>query len=124
MSRYPTGFNASPRTAQPARRLACRQGPTAAATLYDCPSSISTAISAIVLANTTGSAVAIRLFHAIPGETFVAANAIAYDLSIAASSVVLLEIAMQLSPGDRIGYYAATGSAVTFTVYGRESPAS
>lgn len=124
MSRYPTGYNQSPRVSQPARRLACRQGPSTATTLYETPVGISTVVSSVIVCNTGASAVTIRIFHAISGESFVAANAIVYDLSAAASSTTTIEIPIYLSPGDRIGFYASTASTVTFTMYGREAPSS
>lgn len=124
MSRLQTGFNESPRVTQPARRLACQQARASATPLYVAPAGFTATIGAIVICNTSASAVAIRLYHAISGESFGAANALLYDLSIVVGSTTTVELPIYLSPGDRIGFYAATAAAITFTVYGRESPAS
>lgn len=119
MSSFPSTTIA--RTSRPERRLAARQGSTTTSILYECPSDRSAAIETIVVCNTTGSAVTVRIHHTIPRETAGVGNAIAYGLSCAANTTTAVEIPLYLGPGDRIEFYASTGSAATFIVYGREA---
>lgn len=117
----PTIINTDRRNLRPIRRLAARTAATVNAPLYECPQGRSATVESLVICNTSASAVAVRVFHTTPTETAAVGTAIFYDLSCAANSSTLVEFPLYLNAGERIVIYAATGSVVTVTAYGREA---
>ena len=88
--------------------------------LYTVPSSTSSVVSSLVVANVTGSAATCRVFVRIAGATAAASNAVAYDLSIAANTHVALTEGWTLATTDKVTVQTGTGNALTFTLFGSE----
>jgi CO dehydrogenase/acetyl-CoA synthase gamma subunit (corrinoid Fe-S protein) len=97
-----------------------------AATYYtvpEQPDNTVTMVRGITLCNTTGSAVAVRVHNVQSGDSAAAANAVFYDLSIAANTSVVVcydEGAWVLTKGMTIQALAGSNSAVTITLCGEE----
>lgn len=107
--------------AQGSQLAQLRPGDTANATAYTAV--IDTEVTKIVICNTTGSPVAARVFHDDDGTTFDQTTALYYDKSVPANDTIVLEAAtlgagVQVQIGGSIGVRSATGSALTFTIYG------
>ena len=117
----PTTINTDRRGTRPIRRLAGRTALTVNSTLYECPQSKSATVESLVICNTIASAVAFRLFHTTPTEPAAVATALFYDFSCAANGSTLVEFPLYLNAGEKLVVYAATGSVVTATIYGREA---
>ena len=98
-----------------------RPSNTTAATAYTAV--VHTEITRIVVCNTTGSAATYRLFHHNSGSTYDQTTALRYDVSIAANAFaeVVSEpgSGIAISKTGTLGVQTGTGSALTFTVYGR-----
>jgi len=122
MSAFPS-VNLAPRSSRYQRRLACRRGTTTTSTLYECPAGNQSTVYSVWIANTTASAVTIRLHHLIPRESAAEENALFYGLSCAANTTTVVEVPIYLGPGEKLAAYASSSTAATFTVYGSESPA-
>ena len=101
-----------------------RPGGTSAVEAYVAPAAQRVEVTRIVVANTTGSAVAMSLFHDdAGGDTFTAATALYFAKSVPANdSIVIAADAVgtgfPLSAGGQIGIQTATADALTFSVYG------
>lgn len=93
---------------------------TSNATLYTVPSSTSTVVSTLAIANTTGSAATCRVFVRIAGAGAAASNAVLYDASIPANSTTSLTLGMTLATTDVISVRTGTSNALTFTAFGSE----
>jgi hypothetical protein len=119
MSAFPT-VNANPRSSRTQRRLACRRGTTTTSTLYECPAGYAATVASVWIANTTGSAITVRIHHLIPRETAAEENALFYGLSCAANTTTIVEVPIYLGSGEKLSIYASSSTAGTFTVYGTE----
>ena len=103
-----------------------RPGDTNAVSAYSPGTRISTRISKIFVANTTGTAATFRLFLDVNGTTYDETTALYYDHSVAANDTLIipegggdLDIWMVDSSGN-LAVRTGTLSALTFTVYGEE----
>lgn len=100
-----------------------RPGSTTAVSAYS-PSSdiVSAQILTVVIANTTGSAAAYRLFHDEDGTTYDQTTALAYDVSLAANSkeVINFDGLFMANSSGNFAVRTDTNDALTFTIYGRE----
>lgn len=90
------------------------------ANLYTVPSSTSTVVSTIAVANTTANVVAARIFARIGGAAAATSNAIMYDTNIPAYATSFVTIGATLAATDIITVRSATASALTFTAFGSE----
>ena len=84
---------------------------------------VRTEITALFIANTTGTAALARVFHDEGGSTYAASNALYYDISIAANSTTVIAAqapfgGIVLAKDDTLGVRTATTNALTFTAYG------
>lgn len=94
---------------------------TTNADLYTVGAGKSAVLSSLVIANTTGTAATARIFVRVAGATAAAANAVAYDVNIAANSHAAFTEGWTLSATDVITVQAGTGNALTFTLFGQEN---
>lgn len=76
-------------------------------------------LTTIIIANTTSSAAKYSVFHDVDGTTYDQSTALAYEVSLAANSVVELEwpLALPISAGN-LAVQSGTGNALTYTAYG------
>ena len=108
--------------AAPASLLAQSRLPnTNAASLYTAV--YKTEITAIYIANNTGSGVAYRVHHDQAGTTYDESNALYFDVTLASNTTTVItngEIGTNITiePTDSIGIRSATGDALTFSLYG------
>jgi len=80
-------------------------------------------VDKVVITNTTGSAVGGYVFVDADGTTWTEATAVLWNEAIAANHSISIEFAnaLQLEAGGSIGIRTSTGSALTFTVIGRQT---
>lgn len=88
--------------------------------IYTVPAATEAIVSSIVVCNTTSEGTSFRIFQRIDGATAGTANALAYDVDIAANSLVSIELKLTLDTADVITIRSATANALTFTVNGSE----
>ncbi len=93
---------------------------TANADIYTVPTGREAIVSSIVVCNTTAEGSSFRIFQRINGAAAGAANAIAFDVPIAANSLVSIELKLTLDAADIISVRSSTANALTFTVNGSE----
>ncbi len=99
-----------------------RPSGTSAVTLFT--ATLRTEITALVIANTTGTAATYSIYHDNAGTTYSEATALAFSVSLAANtSVVLFQsqgegCGLTLSKSGTLGIKSGTGNALTFTLYG------
>lgn len=87
--------------------------------IYTVPSGTRAVVHAIYVVNTTSSRRTIRLHHCRDGEASGTANALLYDVTIAANSTLIDSTRMAISEGDQLrGKADAVG--VSVHVYGTE----
>lgn len=79
-------------------------------------------ITKVIACNTTGSAAAASLFLDIDGTTYTQVTAIWYGKSVPANDSVEIDFhdGLELKSGGNLAVQTGTGSALTFTVIGRE----
>jgi len=90
------------------------------ANLYTVPSSTSTVVSTLSIANVTANAVTARVYARIAGATAAISNAILYDTTIPAYGTSFVTIGATLAATDVITVRSSTASALTFTAFGSE----
>jgi hypothetical protein len=93
---------------------------TANIDIYTVPADTEAIVSSIVVCNTTAEGTSFRIFQRIDGAAAGTANAIAYDVDIAANSLVSIELKLTLDATDVISVRSATSNALTFTLNGSE----
>lgn len=100
-----------------------RPSNSSATSLYAIPSdNVATEVQCIVVANTTASPAAYRIFHDEDGATYTQATALFYDVTIAANTSVEISSSIyMLNASGNLAIRTDTGSALTFTAYGVET---
>jgi hypothetical protein len=93
---------------------------TSNADLITVGASKSQIISTLHVANTTTSVATCRIFARIGGAAAAASNAIAYDVSIGASSMNSFTLGITLAATDVLTVQTGTANALTFTAFGTE----
>ena len=93
---------------------------TAVADVYTVPASTSAVVSTIAATNVDGTASAINIYVVASGDTAGAANALVYDASLGANTLQAFTLGVTLGAADKISVQSATGSAVTYQVFGQE----
>lgn len=78
-------------------------------------------VSSLVIANTTGSSATARVFIRKAGAVASTANAIAYDVQIAANSHNAFTEGWTLDATDVVTVQSGTTSALSFTLFGQEN---
>jgi glucose-6-phosphate dehydrogenase assembly protein OpcA len=92
---------------------------TTATTLYTVPSSTSTVVSTIMVANQGASAATFRIAIRPAGETLANKHYIAFDVTIAALDSVAVTVGLTLATTDIITVYSSTAT-MSFSAYGSE----
>lgn len=92
---------------------------TTATTLYTVPSSTSSVVSTIAVANLAGSAATFRIAVRPSGESLANKHYIAYDVAIGASDTTTITLGITLATTDVITVYAST-STISFNAFGSE----
>lgn len=104
-----------------AKKLAQAQLAAADGQLYLTPGGTTTTITAIYIAETTGTARTFRLHQVNSGGTSAAANALFYDHGIGANRTIKDGAGIILTAGEMLRGLASAATAVTVTVFGIES---
>lgn len=105
------------------RKILGQANPAAATdgVLYTVPASTDSLISSIVVCETNGVATTIRIsMKAVVGTTTTAATAIAWDMSIAANSTVVIAVGATIQAAGGLVVRSVSGN-VTFTASGQEN---
>lgn len=90
------------------------------ADLYTVPAGRQAIVSSITITNDTGTAATARIFVRVAGAAASASNALVYDTSIAANSVVGLTLGVTLGATDVLTVQNGTANALTFQAFGQE----
>jgi hypothetical protein len=77
-------------------------------------------ISTLTVCNTTASATTYRIFARINGASATEANALAWDVAIAANDTVALTIGATLAAADVLTVRSGASNALCFTAFGSE----
>ena len=92
---------------------------TTASTLYTVPSSTSTVVSTITVANLAGTAATYRISVRPAGASQTNAMYIAYDVTVGANDTTTITLGITLTTTDVITVYASTVN-IAFNAYGSE----
>ena len=92
---------------------------TTLTTLYTVPSSTSTVVSSITVANLAASSATFRIAVRPAGESIANKHYIAYDVTIAALDTLTLTLGLTLATTDIISVFASTAT-MAFSAYGSE----
>lgn len=103
------------------RKVLGQQAPaaTTATTLYTCPASTETVVSAIYVCNRS-TASTFRLWVDVNGAGDSNEDYIAYETPIEANEVIVLGSGITIDASDLIRCYSGNGS-ITFSVFGQEN---
>ena len=93
---------------------------TANVNLYTVPSATSAVISSLVIANVSNGSANARVFVRAAGAAAATSNAIAYDVPIAADSILALTLGITIAATDIITVQSSVASALTFHAFGSE----
>ena len=92
---------------------------TTLTTLYTVPSSTSTVVSSITVANLAASSATFRIAVRPAGESIANKHYIAYDVTIAALDTLTLTLGLTLATTEIISVFASTAT-MAFSAYGSE----
>lgn len=92
---------------------------TTATILYTTPSSTSTIVSSLTIANLASSAATYRVAVRPSGETLANKHYLAYDSSLPANDSTILTMGITLSSTDVVTVYASSAN-VAFSLFGVE----
>jgi glucose-6-phosphate dehydrogenase assembly protein OpcA len=92
---------------------------TTLTTLYTVPSSTSTVVSSITVANLAASSATFRIAVRPAGESIANKHYIAYDVTIAALDTLTLTLGLTLATTDVVSVFASTAT-MAFSAYGSE----
>jgi glucose-6-phosphate dehydrogenase assembly protein OpcA len=92
---------------------------TTAATLYTVPSSTSTVVSTITVANLAGTAATYRISIRPAGASQTNAMYLAYDVTVGANDTTTITLGITLATTDVITVYASTAN-IAFQAFGSE----
>jgi hypothetical protein len=92
---------------------------TTATTLYTVPSSTSTVVSTINVANLGAASATFRIAVRPAGESLVNKHYLVYDATITATDAVSLTLGITLAATDVLTVYASTAT-VSFSAFGSE----
>lgn len=98
-----------------------RDNDTDAHSVYSPGAKVTAIITTIVLANTSDSTAAIRVFIDDDGTTYNQTTAIAYDILIArGASEIIMGFFPMSNPSGNLAYQQGTANAITITAFGVE----
>lgn len=92
---------------------------TTLSTLYTVPSSTSTVVSTITVANLGNSSGTFRIAVRPAGESIANKHYIAYDVTIASLDTLTLTLGVTLATTDVVSVYASSAN-IAFAAYGSE----
>jgi hypothetical protein len=92
---------------------------TTLTSLYTVPSSTSTVVSTITVANLAASSATFRIAVRPAAESIANKHYIAYDVTVAALDTLTLTLGLTLATTDVISVYASTAT-MAFSAYGSE----
>ena len=92
---------------------------TTATTLYTVPSSTSTIVSSLTIANLTNTSTTYRIAIRPAGATLANSHWVAYDASLPANDTTILTFGATLGQTDVVTVYAGSAN-VTFSAFGVE----
>lgn len=92
---------------------------TTATTLYTVPSSTSTVVSTITVANRAATAGTFRIAVRPAGAALATSHYVVYDANIDATSTVALTLGITLATTDVVTVYASSAD-MTFSAFGSE----
>ena len=96
---------------------------TTAATLYTRPQNTTAYLDQLFVCNVTGGAVTCRIFYDDDGATYSVGTALYYDKSVAANDTLLIDLKIGMDTANgTVGVQTGTADALTFTLFGEESP--
>ena len=93
---------------------------TTASKVFDCSLGQAIRVDIIWVSNISGSGRTFDLYQVADGETASTANAIAYQVAVAANTAVRYEGPFYFVPGDSLQAIASAASAVNVHAYGVE----
>ncbi len=93
---------------------------TANTDLYTVGAGVQTVVSTLVITNTTATAATARVFVRANAAAAAASNAVVYDTSIAANSMLALTLGICVDASDVITVQTGTSNALTFQAFGSE----
>lgn len=93
---------------------------TSNADLYTVPSGRQAVVSTLTLTNDTAAAATARVFVRVAGAAASTSNALVYDVSVAANSVIGLTLGITLGATDVLTVQTGTANAITFMAFGQE----
>jgi hypothetical protein len=93
---------------------------TSNANLYTVPSATEAVISTISITNTTALGAIGRIFVRPDAAAAATSNAIVYDMTFPANSVIALTLGITLNAADVITVQTGTANALTFQAFGSE----
>jgi hypothetical protein len=88
--------------------------------LYTVPTSTQAVISTLTVTNVTGSSANARVWIRNNGATTAHANAILFDVPVAANSVAAFTLGLTIDAADVITVRTTTGNSLTFQAFGSE----
>lgn len=120
MNAFPT--NVYERSNSSPRMLFQRIARTVGHMVFESPAQQTVVIDSIWLACSSAGSATIRIHHLAPRATDSQENALAYDLTVPPSSVIVIEGPIYMSAGDILWVKADTATRITVTGYGRIGP--
>jgi len=97
-----------------------RPSGTSAASIYAPANNVTGVIKMIKVVNTTGTAATFKLFHDQDGTTYSEETALEWSTSVAANATWQNDCFIAVKNSGNFAVSTATGSALTFTLYGIE----
>jgi hypothetical protein len=88
--------------------------------LYTVPSSTQAVISTLTVTNVTGASVNARVWIRNNGAATAHANAVLFDVPVAANSVAAFTLGLTVDAADIISVRSSTGNTLTFQAFGSE----
>ena len=96
-----------------------RENSTNAVSVYSPGASEEVIIKSVIVANTSGSAATVRIFHDDDGTTYDESTALAWDVNIPADSVWDREVTLCMNDSTgNLAYRSSVANALTITAYG------
>ena len=92
---------------------------TTATTLYTVPSSTSTIVSSLTIANLANTSTTYRIAIRPAGATLANSHYVAYDAALPANDTTILTLGVTLATTDVVTVYAGSAN-VTFSAFGVE----
>jgi hypothetical protein len=93
---------------------------TAETDVYTCPTATQTIVSTLTITNVTGTASNARVWIRANGASTVHANAVLFDVPLAANSVAAFTLGLTMDAADVVTVRSSIGNSLTFQLFGSE----